>query len=120
MGKGNVTVHPIEIDLQPQIREELAKIGDDVVADIKANAPVGRRRGKKYRDGWTWSWDGVSNIYVHNETNWQLTHLLEKGHVTKNRWGKVGWARAIPHIHPVYERAKEKFYGGLQKLRIAR
>ena len=46
---------------------------------------------------------------VWNATNWQLTHLLENGHVIVNKKNGVGWASAKPHIKPTYDDLKPKF-----------
>ena len=62
-----------------------------------------------YAKGWT-SKDTYKGKYskintIHNKTDYQLTHLLEYGHVKRNG-GRVA---TIPHIKPVETRAIENF-----------
>ena len=61
----------------------------------------------------------ISDVVVHNRTRYNLTHLLEFGHVVRNAKGTFGRAPAHPHIGPVDEwvadetekRIKEKIEG---------
>jgi len=46
---------------------------------------------------------------VHNEAYYQLTHLLELGHLIKRGEKVIGRAPAQPHIAPAEETAIEKF-----------
>ncbi len=45
---------------------------------------------------------------VRNKTDYQLTHLLEHGHVVVNKKGEYGRAPAHPHIKPVEEWANNE------------
>lgn len=61
----------------------------------------------KYNRGWRVKTDKIKNggkSIIHNATNYQLTHLLEKGHDIVGRDGtKKGRTRAFVHIAPVEE-----------------
>ena len=48
---------------------------------------------------------------IHNETDYQLTHLLEKGHALANG----GRARAFPHIAPVAEQCETELLQNIKK-----
>lgn len=65
-----------------------------------------------YSKGWTWDeksnvsrsrtgvWSG-GNYIVFNDRDWQLTHLLEKGHANPTAGpGKLQRTPARPHIKP--------------------
>lgn len=43
----------------------------------------------------------ISDVVVHNRTRYNLTHLLEFGHVVRNAKGTFGRAPAHPHIGDV-------------------
>ena len=63
----------------------------------------------KYREGWSVksgsNFMGVGSKVVHNKTRYQLTHLLEYGHV--NRDGTR--TREFPHIAKVEAEAAKNF-----------
>ena len=61
-----------------------------------------------YAKGWTWK--KVNGTYiVHNRTDYQLTHLLEKGHDIVAYGKKVGHVSAKPHIKDAEELAASTF-----------
>lgn len=67
--------------------------------------------GKRYSATWTLKkakgWGGyVPGYIVHNSKNYQLTHLLENGHVIRNKKGTYGRTAPHKHIEPVYEWAQ--------------
>ena len=62
-----------------------------------------------YRKGWRvktyeGTYDTMSVIY--NSTDWQLTHLLENGHITRNGRTKT---KPIVHIYPVEQECIKEF-----------
>ena len=66
----------------------------------------------KYNRGWTvkkTKRDKTSTI--HNATDYQLTHLLEKGHAKVNG----GRTRAFPHIAPVAEKCEDELLKNIRK-----
>ena len=81
------------------------KITKELVQDIQDNArSQGLKSRPRYIEGWTYK--KVGDIFiVHNKTDYQLTHLLEKGH-PKRGGGKVP---AYPHIRPAELAAIKKF-----------
>ena len=65
-----------------------------------------------YAKGWTVKREpglnGINNVTIHNKTDYQLTHLLENGHIVVNAKGVVGRAPAHVHIAPVEQWANEE------------
>lgn len=93
------------------VDEEASSAADGAVKELRQTSPVGRR--KRYRRGWRKLKDErtpVSVRYVvHNKTDPGLTHLLEFGHVIKNKYGSYGRTTPRPHIKPAEENAAKAF-----------
>lgn len=83
---------------------EVAKedVSDELVSTLKTSSNT--KKTGSYNKGWR-AKKVKNKIIVHNKTNYQLTHLLEKGHV------KRGGGRVAPrvHIRPAEQRAIENF-----------
>lgn len=84
--------------------EAIEKTAKEAVKKLKSTSPR-RPNGGRYAKGWTIKKEraigNVISIIVHNKTDYQLTHLLEKGHVIKNGKGEFGRVAGIKHIEPV-------------------
>lgn len=95
------------------------------VKELKVNSPKGKyHRQKPYAEGWetkkakqkkgkkaTFEYE----VVVWNATNYQLTHLLENGHLIVNKRNGVGWASAKPHIDKAYQSVKEPFIRAMEQ-----
>lgn len=77
--------HLVEEDVKVA-QEDVAK---ELVSTLKQTSP---KKTGDYRKGWRAKRQG-NKIVVHNATDYQLTHLLEKGHA------KVGGGRVAPKVH---------------------
>lgn len=80
------------------------------------------RKPGRYRQGWAVREDVLdrfrTDAIVHNRTDYQLTHLLERGHdVTRAKGGPVlGRTRAFPHIEPAKEHAMKSLQEAVKKV----
>ena len=72
---------------------------------MKNTSPV---KSGSYAKGWGVKRLGDMDIVVHNRTDYQLTHLLENGHVIRNKKGTYGRTHGIKHIQPVEEWAVDE------------
>lgn len=124
------TIKPEELqkDLQEYLENYLEDIQDDVKdvtntitkeakTELVQTSPKSKTaRNTKYYKGWAIK-NGTKNRnnrytrVIWNKTNYQLTHLLEFGHATRNG----GRTMAIPHIRPVEEKYGIKFTDLLEK-----
>ncbi len=71
---------------------------------------------KSYNKGWKVMQTKTDKRYhkkatIHNATDYQLTHLLEKGHALRGG----GRTRAFPHIAPVAEKCEDQLVKNIKK-----
>ncbi len=76
----------------------------DYAEDWEVMEVTGKKR-YKYRMG-------TSKYVVHNKENYQLTHLLEEGHATKDGTSRVP---AQPHIEPVEQEYIPKYLAKVEE-----
>lgn len=79
---------------------------DESVEKLQNTSP---RKSGGYAQGWRVKKEGKGDVIVHNATHYQLTHLLENGHVIRNKKGTYGRAPAHKHIRPVETWANKEF-----------
>lgn len=93
-------------DIGESVEETSNQIGKEAKDELKQTSP---KKTGRYAKGWTIKKDKKKKNYyaikIHNKTDYQLTHLLEFGHATRNG----GRTKAIPHIRPVEEKYKKEF-----------
>lgn len=103
--------------------ESILKEYAEKCSDILRTVPEWktRRLSKSYNSGWTVKESkgkqGTSEV-VWNETNYQLTHLLEKGHLITNKRNGIGWANAYPHIDPAFQDIKSPFMKAMEDVKV--
>lgn len=102
-------------DIEEDVVDTVDLITKKARDELKKTSP--RRKGTRenpYYRGWSVKLSkrktGVYHKVIWNKTNYQLTHLLEFGHTTRNG----GRTRAIPHIRPVEEKYNVEFVDKLK------
>lgn len=103
-------------DIDEDVIETVDETTRKAKTELKETSPRGKgSRANPYYRGWAVKLSkrktGVYHKVVWNKTNYQLTHLLEFGHATRNG----GRTRAIPHIRPVEEKYNVEFVDLLGK-----
>lgn len=88
----------INQEIQESAENEIKAVAKESVQKLRNTSPT---KSGSYAKGWTTKQDGKMGVIVHNKTDYQLTHLLENGHVIKNKKGTYGRAPAHKHIKPV-------------------
>ena len=94
-------------DFYQLVRDEFEgaaqEVGEEAVRQLKS-IQWKTKTGKNYSRGWRLKIERWGSYIIHNSTNYQLTHLLENGHIVVNAKGDTGKrAEAHKHIEPVYE-----------------
>lgn len=113
-----------ELKLTAQIKYDhiLEQTAKRCANHLIATSPTGIRKNKNYKYGWRVvkgrKMKNESYVEVWNATNWQLTWLLENGHLIVNKKGGVGWASAIPHIQQAIDFVKPQFIADMEKAEI--
>ena len=92
--------------------EASAKEAAEVAKNQLRNTSPKRSGHGEYARSWTVKKDShamVSDYIVYNSKHYQLTHLLENGHVIRNKKGTYGRTRPIKHIAPAEDTATQRF-----------
>lgn len=97
----------------------VAETANDAVKALRSAHPAGSGQygsWDKYNKGWKIMQTKTDKRYhrkatIHNATDYQLTHLLEKGHAKVNG----GRTRAFSHIAPVADKYEGELVQNLRK-----
>ncbi|WP_420837676.1 HK97 gp10 family phage protein [Bacillus mesophilum] len=93
--------------VRDDVEEITEDVADELVSELRTD-PTPELTGD-YRKGWRAKRVG-NKFIIHNATDYQLTHLLEKGHAKKGG----GRVPAYPHIRPAEQRAIDEFLRKLE------
>lgn len=109
----NEDVRNVAKTITNEAKAELISISPKSANDVILKGGTVHTAGS-YARGWTISTQTSKNVHtkkIWNRTDYQLTHLLEFGHATRNG----GRAKAIPHVRPTEQKYLQKFEKELEK-----
>lgn len=92
-------------DVEKSAKTNIQKVAKEAAQKLKNTSPV---RTGSYASGWGTKKEGDMDVIVHNRTDYQLTHLLENGHIIRNKKGTYGRVPGIKHIKPVEDWAVDE------------
>ena len=105
-------------DIEEDVEDTTNTIVKEAKQELVQTSPrSGIARDTKYYKGWAIKNGGRTrkgkyySKVIWNKTNYQLTHLLEFGHATRNG----GRTKPQPHIRPTEEKYKKEFEQELKK-----
>lgn len=84
-------------DVRDKVFKQTAK---EAVQKLRNTSP---HSSGDYARSWTMKTDRDGAVTVYNKEHYRLTHLLENGHVIRNKKGTYGRTNGIKHIQPVEE-----------------
>lgn len=118
MAKYNSIIDISEIlnDYSEEVQEGISKTAQEEANKGKAELKIASpKRTGEYSRGWrvnTKKGRGFISCIIHNATNYQLTHLLEKPHAKRNG----GITTPKVHIKPVEERIVREYENQVEKI----
>ena len=92
-------------DVERSAQTNIQTVARESAQKLRNTSPV---KSGSYAKGWGVKRQGGMDVIVHNRTDYQLTHLLENGHVIRNKKGTYGRTSGIKHIKPVEEWAVDE------------
>ncbi len=102
-------------ELDDALYEEAKEIAKNGVQELKRTSPISKTKTSskgRYRRGWRMDIEkgfGSVEAIIHNKTDYQLTHLLERPHAIRNKYGTWGTSKPQVHIKPVEEQCIKEF-----------
>ena len=97
-----------EVDEQVRkvVNDSANTVADEAADKLRNTSP---KKSGEYAAGWKVKKLAKGDVIVHNATHYQITHLLENGHVIVNKKGTYGRTRGIKHIKPVETWANKEY-----------
>ena len=94
-------VDQYDVKLKRATNNAMDVVAKEAVRRLKSTSP---KKSGEYARGWGLTRErgtgGINTVTVKNRV-YQLTHLLENGHIVRNKKGTYGRAPGIKHIAPV-------------------
>lgn len=102
-------------DVRGYVDDAMKKTAKEAQKEVKKASP---RKSGRYAKGWAVeNKETIEGPYetIYNKNAYQLTHLLEFGHVLKYGGRTEGMVSAKPHIAPIQDKAPQIFEKNLKE-----
>ena len=117
---GAVSINNLSGEIADLLAEYTSEVteGLDKAKNKAANNGIKKLRGTSpdstgdYSRGWRKKKENTA-VIVHNETDYRLTHLLEKGHVTRDGTSR---SKKFVHIAPVETQMIKEFEEAIERV----
>ena len=101
----------LEMDFDKIAKEHAEELARKINSNISKEG-----WGGKYADSWEVA--QRKDVYIVHSTAYQLSHLLENGHLIVNKKGGVGWSAPRPHIKPAVNMEIPAFIKDVENMKI--
>lgn len=105
-----------EEDVQQVANDAIKTVSKEAVQKLKSTSP---KKSGRYARGWAkksvGSHGSIVDIVVYNRTDWQLTHLLNNGHIIRNKYGTHGRKNGDNHIGKVEQWANQEVESEIER-----
>lgn len=95
----------INKDIERSAKTNIQTVAKESAQKLRNSSP---KRTGEYAQGWGVKRLGELDVVTYNKSKPGLTHLLENGHIIRNKKGVFGRAPAHKHIKPIEEWAIEE------------
>lgn len=113
----------VQKDIDDLVSNTGLQVAKECVAELKSTSP---KKSGKYAKSWTYRGQkglmGAKSYVVYNARHWQLTHLLENGHLIRNKYGiqsrKNGGGNETDqhkHIGPAEQKFCQEYYNRITR-----
>lgn len=99
------------LKVQTVSRGACRKVARKLGSTLRSTSP---KKTGEYASGWGVKVLNADTFVVHNKKMPGLTHLLENGHVIRNKYGTYGRAPAYKHIEPAADAAQEELIAEIE------
>ena len=93
-------------EVKDVVRKDTGASARETARTLKGSSP---KKTGDYASGWSSKQIDDTTAVTYNRKMPGLTHLLEKGHVVRNKKGYFGRAAARPHIAPAADKGETDF-----------
>ena len=108
----NKILNEFQHDVDVDVEKETKSSARGTSKELKNVSP--KDKGE-YASGWTFKQIDKKTAVAYNRKQPGLTHLLERGHVIRNKKGEYGRAPAHVHIAPVESEFVQKFLQNIRR-----
>lgn len=102
-------------EVQDAANKTMETVSREAVQKLKSTSPKGR---KGYARGWTRKREksrSIATFIVHNSKFAYLTHLLNNGHIIRNKYGTYGRKAGDNHIGNVEQWANQEVVNEIER-----
>lgn len=104
-------------EIEKKTEEISKKVASDVAKELQETSPK-RASGGEYAKNWSSKSNNGGYVVYNKAPTYRLTHLLENGHIVKNKYGSYGRAKPQPHIANAAEKGQKEMVQMIKEIKL--